>query len=396
MKSLREILPWLDHCTRHSFELTRRQLVKGGVGGGVLAAGSSGLATLAGSAEAHAGNGRGMSSGQCDNLVPAATGGQAPADRNVISLRWLGCACFELVYRNQVILLDTWYDRPLCRDIGLTPQQVTKANLIVIGHAHFDHIADAASIALRTGATVIADQTIGNGLLLSQGLPARQIRAVNGLGGELLRFNGFTVQPILAHHSVPPTSVNAEGETAGQEVTDIYLAQLNPPFTSTDLEAAATVVARGSLDPRILTQGTIAYLFTFDSGYRLMWLDSGGPITPTLQAAMETIKSTNLAIVGYNVQAVPRFQVPVTMQLVELFNPDLFFPAHHDELLSSLDGKSLLALPDMATEPLFLAVRDLLPKTSVVSALYRTPVLVDIQNGEFSVGDECEFDALRH
>jgi hypothetical protein len=74
----------------------------------------------------------------------------------------------------------------------------------------------------------------------------------------------------------------------------------------------------------------------------------------------------------------------------------VFFPAHHDELLTSLDGKSLLALPDMATEPLFLAVRDLLPKTSVVSALYRTPVLVHIQNGEFSVGDDCEFDALRH
>ena len=64
-------------------------------------------------------------------------------------------------------------------------------------------------------------------------------------------------------------------------MTHIYLALLNPPPTSTDLEAAATVVARGSLDPRILTQGTIAYLFTFDSGYRLMWLDSGGPITPT-------------------------------------------------------------------------------------------------------------------
>jgi hypothetical protein len=396
MKLLREILPLLDHCTRHSFELTRRQLVKGGVGGGVLAAGSSGLATLAGSAAAHAGNGKGMSSDQCDNLVPAAAGGPAPADRNVISLRWLGCACFELVYRNQVILLDTWYDRPLCRDIGLTPQQVTRANLIVIGHAHFDHIADAASIALRTGATVIADQTIGNGVLLSQGLPARQIRAVNGLGGELLRFNGFTVQPILAHHSVSPTSVNAEGETAGQEVTDAYLALLDPPPTSADLEAAATVVARGSLDPLILTQGTIAYLFTFDSGYRLMWLDSGGPITPTLQAAMETIKSTNLAIVGYQVQAFPRFQVPVTMQLVELFNPDLFFPAHHDELLSSLDGKSLILAPDMATEPLFLAIRDSLPKTRMVSALYRTPVLVDIRNGEFSVGDECEFDALRH
>jgi L-ascorbate metabolism protein UlaG (beta-lactamase superfamily) len=396
MKSLREILPLLDHCTRHSFELTRRQLVKGG---GVVAAGAAALTTLGGSTAARGGvgNGMGMSSDECSSsLVPVAVGGTAPSDRNVISLRWLGCACFELVYRNQVILLDTWYDRPLCRDIGLTPPQVTKANLIVIGHAHFDHIADAASIALRTGATVIADQTIGAGVLLSQGLPAAQIRAANGLGGELFRFNGFTVQPILAHHSVPPTSVNGEGESAGQEVTDIFLTLLDPPPTSTDLEAAATVVARGSLDPRILTQGTIAYLFTFDSGYQLMWLDSGGPITPTLQAAMETVKSTNLAIVGYNVQAFPRFQVPVTMQLVELFNPDLFFPAHHDELLTSLDGRALTALPDMATEPLFLAIRDSLPQTRMVSALYRTPVFVNIQNGNFSVGDDCEMAAMSH
>ena len=107
-----------------------------------------------------------------------------------------------------------------------------------------------------------------------------------------------------------------------------------------------------------------------------MWLDSAGAITPALRAAMAKIKGVNLAIVGYQAQAVARFQVPVTMQLVELFNPDLFFPAHHDELLTSADGKSLFfASPDMATEPLFLAIRESFPKTHPVSALYRTPYL---------------------
>jgi hypothetical protein len=66
-----------------------------------------------------------------------------------------------------------------------------------------------------------------------------------------------------------------------------------------------------------------------------------------------------------------------------------------DGLVSSLDGKSLLAVPDMATEPLFLAIREA-PKTRMVSALERTLVLVDIRNGEFSVGAECKFDAQRH
>jgi L-ascorbate metabolism protein UlaG (beta-lactamase superfamily) len=391
MKSPREILPLLDHCTRHSFELTRRHLIKGSIGGGLLAAGSSSLATMANSAPALAGS-RGIPD-KCSSLVPAATGGPMPSDRNVISLRWLGCACFELVYRNQVILLDTWYDRPLCRDIGMTPQQVIKANLIVIGHAHFDHIADAAPIALRTGATVIADKLIGTPLLLSQGLPPTQIRPVNGLGGELLRFNGFTVQPILAQHSIAPASLNAEGERAGQEIADAYFALHNPPFASADLQASSIVAARGSADPRIVTQGTIAYLFTLDSGYRLMWLDSAGAITPTLQTAMATLKSTDFAIVGYQAQVFPRFQVPVTMQLVELFNPELFFPAHHDELLFSIDGQSLSASPDQATEPLFLAIRETLPKTRPITALYRTPVFVNIRTGKFEVGDACELAA---
>jgi Adenylate and Guanylate cyclase catalytic domain len=186
--------------------------------------------------------------------------------------------------------------------------------------------------------------------------------------------------------------VNSEGETGPEEITDAFLALMQPPFTPADLAASATVVARGSFDPRIFTQGTIAFLFTFDSGYRLMWLDSAGPITPTLQAAMETIQSTNLAIVGYQAQDFPRFQVPVTMQLVELFNPDLVFPAHHDEYVFSIGGKSIFTVvPDMATEPLFLAIRETLPKTRTLSTLYRTPVLVDIQTGEFRVGGECDF-----
>ena len=82
MKSLREILPLLDHCTRHSFELIRRHLIKGSIGGGIVAAGSSSLATVApaladpGGVPNHGGS-----------LVPAAIGGPMPTDRNIISLR---------------------------------------------------------------------------------------------------------------------------------------------------------------------------------------------------------------------------------------------------------------------------------------------------------------------
>jgi hypothetical protein len=46
------------------------------------------------------GTSRTFSSLNCAAMSPT-PGGPTPADRNVISLRWLGCACIELVYRNQ-------------------------------------------------------------------------------------------------------------------------------------------------------------------------------------------------------------------------------------------------------------------------------------------------------
>jgi len=385
MPALNQVFPVLDHCTLSSLRvLTRREMFKAGLRAGAGAAGVAALGPAASVASAAE-----RCSEPCSSLVPAAAGDPVPSDRDVVSLRWLGCACFELAYRNQVILLDTWYDRPLCRDIGLTPQQVVRADTIFIGHAHFDHIADAASIALRTGATVVADQTVGTGVLLTQGVPANQIRSINGLGGELLQFNGFTVQPILAHHSVLPSSLNSEGETAVQEITDAYLALENPPITSADLAASLAVVNRGSFDPRIAAQGTIAYLFTFDSGYQMVWLDSSGPITPYLQAAMEKLKSTNLAIVGYTAQVFPRYQVPVTLSLINLFNPDMFLPAHHDEFLYTRDGISLSTFPDMATEPLFQAMRESRPQTKTFSGLYRTAVCININKGKIWDRENC-------
>ncbi len=95
---------------------------------------------------------------------------------------------------------------------------------------------------------------------------------------------------------------------------------------------------------------------------------------------MQRVGSTNLAIVGYTGRGVPRFQIPATLPLVELFKPDLFLPAHHDEFVAT----PRLVVPDMATEPLFTALRDAMPKTRCASPLYRTPVCINVKSGEFT------------
>ena|SRR5215207_3587618 len=213
------------------------------------------------------------------------------------------------------------------------------------------------------------------------------MRRVTGLGDEMLEFDGFTVEPILAHHAVGPTRKNRKDQTVGQAIVDVYDAALEP-FTADETARLAAMLSRGSFDPRIITEGTIAYLFTFDSGYRLMWLDSGGPITSHLQAAMNRIGNTQLAIASYTVQGVPELQVPVTMALANLFQPDVFIPCHHDEILG-LGGTPQLAggfaLPDMATEPFRMAMRETMPNTRVIAPLYRDPIVVNTETGAVSV-----------
>lgn len=383
MKPTRRI-PFVGSCCEGLF--TRRSLLKHAMAGGALAASAS---VLPGAAQAEARKPNPVFSNDAyTSLVPAAAGGPMIANPHTISLRWLGCSAYELVHRGKVYLLDAWFDRgPRTRPVGLLPQDVVQAEAIFVGHAHFDHIADAPPIAARTGALIVG-APISTAYAASTGTPASQLRTVTGLGGELLQFDGFTVEPILAHHAVGPTKTNRKGETVGAAIFDLYDAALEP-FTVAETAQLAAMLARGSFNPKIITEGTIAYLFTFDKGYRFLWLDSGGPITPQLIGAMNRIGKTNLAIASYTVQGVPDLQVPVTMALAELFQPDVFIPCHHDQILG-LGSTPLIpggfALPDMATEPLRMSVRDNMPETQIITPIYRTPVVVNTKNGAVSIG----------
>ena len=80
--------------------------------------------------------------------IAAATGGAAPRDPQTLAVRWTGFSNFELAYKGKVVLLDAYFDRGSnYPPLGFAAADVKKADVILIGHAHFDHMADAASIA---------------------------------------------------------------------------------------------------------------------------------------------------------------------------------------------------------------------------------------------------------
>jgi L-ascorbate metabolism protein UlaG (beta-lactamase superfamily) len=295
----------------------------------------------------------------CRSLVPTAMGGPMLRDPDKILLRWLSTSNYELVYRDQVFLLDAYFERgPRNRPTGIVPSEVKRTDAIFIGHAHFDHMSDAAPIAQKTKAKVIgAPITIETAYKL--GVPEGQGTAV--AGGETLTFKGVTVDAALARHS-----------TLSREVLDtlgkLYDLDAGPP-TPQQADAEKAILAKGTFAPDVITKGTIAYGFTFEGGFKLVWIDSAGPVTDGVRALAQKLGPVDIAIVAYQGHPVAQVQVPVTLDLVKLFRPRIFMPAHHDQIFGTF--------VDLGVEPLFEAIQDALPGTQTIAPLHQRPNCFD-------------------
>ncbi len=190
----------------------------------------------------------------------------------------------------------------------------------LIGHAHFDHMSDAASVGLRTGATIVG-APVTTEKLAAQGVPAAQIRTVNGQGGELLKFDGFTVQPILARHGQPDKHIT--------EVVEGALNSVAPKLTPEQIAEEKQIMARGTFDPRVINEGTIAYLIRFDDGFSIIYRDSGGQITEQEKAAFASVGGVDLALLAITADFLNPLTAKQAVEYVRLFKPAVVMPAHH-------------------------------------------------------------------
>ena len=69
-------------------------------------------------------------------------------------VRWLGHNCWSIITGGKTLLVD-----PFLNDSPTAPVKAdgVAADYILVSHGHFDHVSDAAAIANRTGATVVAN-----------------------------------------------------------------------------------------------------------------------------------------------------------------------------------------------------------------------------------------------
>ena len=155
----------------------------------------------------------------CTASTLVSTGGAFPKDARTLAIRWTGYTNYELAYNGQIILLDAYFDRgSMFPPLGFTAADVKRANVILLGHGHLDHMSDAASVGARTGAIVVG-APVTTDKLKTQAIDPKQIRTVTGRGGELLEFPGYKVEPILGRHGEPPKNVTEAFDNALKATT---------------------------------------------------------------------------------------------------------------------------------------------------------------------------------
>jgi L-ascorbate metabolism protein UlaG (beta-lactamase superfamily) len=122
-----------------------------------------------------------------------------------LEMTYLGTAGFVLTDKQHTVVLDPYVSRPGITDLlrplvpnaELIRQTIPKANDVLIGHAHYDHILDAPDLCKQTGARLIgSDAAVQVGR--AAGLPEKQLLATQGR--EDIASGQWTVRGLPSTH----------------------------------------------------------------------------------------------------------------------------------------------------------------------------------------------------
>ncbi|HWP47334.1 MAG TPA: MBL fold metallo-hydrolase [Candidatus Limnocylindrales bacterium] len=227
-------------------------------------------------------------------------------------LKWLGTAGYEITFGDTVILIDPFLTRPpvnffskdfkgdeeLTTNEALISEVIKKADYILVGHSHWDHLMDVPYIAKKTGARVIGSESTAN-ILRSYDVSEEQIIPVKG--GEQIKFSNFSVKVIPSLHSL-----NGKKRVG---IPGVVSTPLKPPLKVADLKEG----------------GTFGYYLRLGK-YTILHIGSANFIENELRY----LPSPDVAILGTLARENTE---DYAYRIIKLLNPKVVIPTHWDNFL---------------------------------------------------------------
>lgn len=163
-------------------------------------------------------------------------------------MTWLGHGSWSLNIGESRVLIDPFItENPAarCKAEGLA------ADYILVSHGHFDHVADVAPIANRTGATVVASYEIAQWFQTKH--QVENTLGMNLGGGVSLPFGRVTMTNAVHSSQLPDGSYggNPAGFVIEAEQRRVYFA------CDTALFGDMTIIGAAGLDVAVLPIGDL-------------------------------------------------------------------------------------------------------------------------------------------
>jgi L-ascorbate metabolism protein UlaG (beta-lactamase superfamily) len=145
-------------------------------------------------------------------LIAACAGSTSPPassaarpEPSPVALTYLGVAGWQLEAGGKVLLADPYLSRPADPTAPLVPDAAAitahtpaRADLVFVGHSHYDHLLDAPAVALRAGAQLLGSLSttrVGR----ASGIADDHLITVKG--GEDFEMDGYSIRAIASLHA---------------------------------------------------------------------------------------------------------------------------------------------------------------------------------------------------
>lgn len=287
-------------------------------------------------------------------------------------LSWFGTSTFRFEYGGLVVYLDTYMDRvEAAPPVGLSVREIMRADFVVIGHSHFDHLWGADKVALNTGATIVGSYETTR-LMRESGVADRQLLSV--AGGEPIRLADDVLLRVLPGqhssiwarfpHTAAESCVGDLGVTQ-QERLERLLGEMRQPDgqpLGPEIERHLQDSAQGARGDG----GALAYLIETPEG-TLFWSDTSGYWTGVLQG-----RHADVAILAASGRGTIDGE-PTQGTLADfiadeaaLLRPRRVIPCHHDNFMPPYTTHHDL-------EPIRQVLAKRLPEVSFAELAYSDP-----------------------